>query len=193
MKKKNLIRSTILLFISLSIVVFILWHASRPGEESRVISDTITNAIKDTIESNNKVPPVLSGTDAINKPSSDTENKVSVNTYIMKIFIRKSGHLLAYTGLSFFVALTAVSFGMKKDSAFFATLFFSGIVALSDELIQSFTEERSGKFRDVLIDLCGCIMGCFLAIFVFLLLYYIIQRQKNNKKIENCKKISEND
>jgi len=176
-------------------VAFIIWNASRTGEESRVLSDSITNSIKDNIESNNKVPPALSGTDAIRNPSANNgnENKVSVNSYRLKIFIRKSGHLLEYTALSFFVALTLVSWGMKKDSAFLTTIWVSGLIAFSDELIQSFTKGRNGSFSDVLVDLCGCIMGCFLAISVFLLLYYIIQRQKNNKKIENCKKISEND
>ena len=193
MKKKRLIRTIILFLISTSVAAFILWNASMPGEKSRVISDSITNTIKDNIESNNKVPSILDGTDAINTPSENTGNKVSVNTYIIKIFIRKSGHLLAYTALSFFVALTVVSLGVKKDSAFLATLLFCGTVAFIDELIQKFTVERSGKFRDVLIDFCGCIMGCFLAISVFLLLYNVIQQFKNNKKIEKCKKIYEND
>lgn len=180
LNKPRFVRTAILLFFSLLSVVFVLWNATRTAEESSALSDKVSNSIKDSIEDSNTVPPLLQGTEVIRSeaPNAEGSGKVSVNLYQLKIFIRKSGHLIEYTLLTFFVSLTIVSHFGKKDLAFLWSILIGIAVASSDEIIQSHTSGRSGKYMDVLIDLCGCIMGIFFALCVVLTLYYCITGTK---------------
>ncbi len=174
----------ILLFLTILCASFILWNASRTGEQSGLLSDSITESIKDNIESHNSVPPSLEGTDAINSsspPDNDEKDKVTVNVYYLDIFIRKSAHLIEYTAFVFLVALTFFSAGFSAETSFIKSIYSGFAVALTDEIIQSFTEGRTGKFSDVLIDTCGCAMGAFLAISVFAFFFlYFKERNASN-------------
>ncbi len=184
--------TVILLTLTILCCVFILWNATRTGEQSGFLSNTITENIKDNIENNNSIPPSFQGTDAINSTSAsddNEENKVKVNTYYLEIFIRKSAHLIEYTALVFLLALTLFSAGVSAEKSFIKSIYFGFIIAFSDEIIQSFTEGRTGKFSDVLIDTCGCVMGAFFAIVIFVFFfkyfksYKTIESQKEEEKI----------
>ena len=181
--QRSKIKSTTAFFflIAMLCTAFVFWNATRTGEESKALSNSITDSIKDKIENENHVPPMLEGTDAIysKDPQSEGENQVSVNDYYLKIFVRKTAHLLEYTFLTFFLSLALVSYGIEKDKTFIIAFFYSAVISSFDELIQSFTEGRSGRIKDVFIDICGGIMGIFLAICVCLLFYYWIKRLKN--------------
>ncbi len=194
MKKDNLStkqklskRTAILMIFSILWCCFIIWNASRTGEESRVLSDSISNSIKDTVEENNQVPPALQGTIVIQSqaPESENENEnnnqISVNMYHLNIFIRKLGHLLEYGLLAFLVSLTIVSHRIKKDSAFLLTCAICALVASLDEFIQRNTEGRNGRISDVFIDISGSIIGSFFAICVCLLVYYWMRQLRKEK------------
>jgi VanZ family protein len=194
MKKDNLStkqklskRTAILMIFSILWGCFIFWNASRTGEESRVLSDSISNSIKDTVEENNEVPPAFQGTIVIqsqapeNENESENHNQISVNMYHLNIFIRKLGHLLEYGLLAFLVSLTIVSNRIKKDSAFLMTIAICALVASLDEFIQSNTDGRNGRIPDVFIDISGSIIGSFFAICVLLLLYYWVRQFRKEK------------
>lgn len=193
-----LYRTTVLFVLSIFALVFVIWNASRTAEESRNLSNIVLDGIKNSIEENGSVPPILADTDIINSnsPTNDgnetTEGevpKIEVNTYYLNIFVRKTGHILEYTLLAFFVSLTLISHGLKKDVSFLSTLLFGLTVACCDELIQSQTSGRCGRLNDVLIDSCGCIMGAFFAICVILVIYRKVFSGKRQKNKENPKKI----
>ncbi len=188
-------RTTFLLLLSIVCFASIIWNSSRTGEESKALSDGISNSIKDKVEENHVIPPTFQGTGVINSTASeeDTSGEISVNMYQLNIFIRKLGHLLEYGLFSFLVSLTFISHGVKKDSAFFLALVINTAVASTDEFIQSKTSGRSGRITDIFIDTSGGIIGAFLAICVFLVLYYWILELKKANKGEKCKKICEND
>ena len=172
---------TILLFMLTFLwTSFIIWNASRTGEQSKVFSDSISESIKDKIENDNHVPPLLEGTGAIysKDPQSEEAGKVSVNMYQLNIFIRKTGHLIEYTILAFLASLFFASNGMNKDKAFLFTFSFGTIVASADETIQFYTHGRSGRITDVFIDMCGCLMGVFYALCVFMIVYYLIKQMR---------------
>lgn len=179
-KNKKLLRTVVLLIFSFACISFIFWNASRTGEESKALSDKITESVKESVEQNGAVPPPLAGTNAIKveSPSENGNGGVFVNKYYLNIFVRKLGHILEYTALTFFVSLTLVSHGVKKDYTFLLTFFFGFLTALADELIQSQTAGRNGRFADVLIDLCGCIIGIFFSLCIFLAIYYCLFRPK---------------
>ena len=168
-------------FLTILCVIFILWNATRTGEQSGNLSGSITESIKDNIENHNSVPPSFAGTDAINSKAptnSVNSDKVSVNVYYLEIFIRKSAHLIEYTGLAFIAALTLFSAGVSIENSFIKSVFFGVILASTDEILQSITEGRTGRLTDVFIDVCGCLMGAFIAISVFILLYLLIKSKK---------------
>ncbi len=168
-------------FLTILCVIFILWNATRTGEQSGNLSSSITESIKDNIESHNSVPPSFEGTDAINSKSptiSEDSDKVSVNVYYLEIFIRKSAHLIEYTSLAFIAAITLFFAGVSIEDSFIKSVLFGIIIASTDEFLQSITEGRTGKLTDVLIDVCGCLMGAFIAISVFIFLYLLIKSKK---------------
>ncbi len=182
----NKIKSTTLILAVLSVLcsLFLLWNASRTAEQSNAISDVITNSIRDNIEQGETVPPIFDGTDAIRNPSADSNSdkqEISVNTYYLSIFVRKSAHLLGYTGLAFFITLTLLSHGSKKDFSFFIGILFGMFNAIIDETIQSFTFGRTGKVSDVMIDTCGCVMGAFFAILLIIAILTVV-KLKNRVK-----------
>ena len=182
-KNARLLRTSLLLVLSFLCAAFIFWNASRTGEESRDISNKVTNSVKDSVENGGMIPPTLAGTSAIKGDTSgDTDGeKISVNVYYLSIYIRKSGHLIEYTAFLFFVSLSLVSMGMKKDFSALLALLIGFLVASADEFIQSNTQGRNGSFTDVLIDMCGCIMGIFFAFCVVLTVYYCFLRLKTRK------------
>ncbi len=188
--------------------LFIFWNSTRTGEQSQILSDAITDSIKDKIEHSDKIPPSFEGTGAISSqpPQTDnskdesveeSQNQIYVNTYYLKLYVRKSGHLIEYTILAFLTALTAFFCGAQKDKSFFISIYIGIFIASCDEIIQKYTKGRSGKFADVLIDLCGIIMGAFFAVCIFLFLYEFFKSIKKqsqlSKKDKKSKFFSEND
>jgi VanZ family protein len=187
-KNKIKIPTLILAFLSVLCSLFLLWNASRTAEQSNAMSNVITNSIKDNIEQGETVPPMFDGTGAIRDPSSKPSSgkqEIEVNTYYLGIFVRKSGHLLGYTGLAFFITLTLLSHGLKNDISFFLGVLFGVFNGIIDETVQNFTAGRTGRVSDVMIDTCGCIMGAFFAILLIIAILTgvkLINRFKETKQ-----------
>ncbi len=202
MKKSKLKTKTIFLFFLCTLWTgFIIWNASRTGEQSRILSDSITDTIKASIENKNDVPLVLEGTGAIYSSApevqeSENENEVFVNAYQLKIFVRKTGHLLEYTICAFLASLALFSYGLSVDVSFVLSILYGIFIAISDETIQFFTYGRNGEISDVLIDTSGCIMGAFLTfivVLVFICVKNCLKNKKSKEKSEILKKNFETD
>jgi VanZ family protein len=81
--------------------------------------------------------------------------------------IRKLGHLIEYAILAalFWRALCdGVNLGTKMSLLFIAVWFVCGIFAVSDEFHQSFVASRTASPHDVLIDICGALIGIVLCL-----------------------------
>jgi len=81
--------------------------------------------------------------------------------------IRKLGHVIEYAILAalFWRALRdGVNLGTKMSIFFIAIWFVCGIFAVSDEFHQSFVASRTASPHDVLIDICGALIGIVLCL-----------------------------
>jgi VanZ family protein len=81
--------------------------------------------------------------------------------------IRKLGHLIEYAILAalFWRALRdGTNLGAKMSLLFIAVWFVCGFFAVTDEFHQSFVASRTASPYDVLIDVCGALIGILLCL-----------------------------
>src|SRR6267143_4426774 len=80
----------------------------------------------------------------------------------IQLGIRKLGHLTEYAILAmlFWRALRGgIRWEMKMSILFLVAVLASAIFAASDEFHQSFVPSRTGSPNDVIIDICGALVG----------------------------------
>ncbi len=140
-------------------VLTVLWTAvifgfsSTEGKQSSMQSRAITERVVKTIDHDYKMP------EKIEPDSKDG---------LYDTIIRKSAHIFSYCLLGMLMFFTVRSLlGYRKNDFFVAKLAIPicVLVAIGDECNQKFTEGRSGRPVDVLIDLVGILLGitaCFL-------------------------------
>jgi VanZ family protein len=90
---------------------------------------------------------------------------VAINS--IQSVIRKLGHLIEYAILAalFWRALRDEgNLRTKMSLLFIAVWFVCGIFAVSDEFHQSFVPSRTASPHDVLIDICGALIGIVLCL-----------------------------
>ncbi|MEP7015767.1 MAG: VanZ family protein [Verrucomicrobiota bacterium] len=73
-------------------------------------------------------------------------------------FVRKLGHITEYAILAILL-WRAVRGGTRFKTAFIAVWFGCAVVGASDEFHQSFVASRTAAVGDVLIDICGALVG----------------------------------
>jgi VanZ family protein len=81
--------------------------------------------------------------------------------------LRKLGHLTEYAILAAFLwrALRdGTNLGAKMSLLFIAVWVVCGIFAVTDEFHQSFVASRTASRQDVLIDVCGALIGILLCL-----------------------------
>src|SRR4029453_4336859 len=81
--------------------------------------------------------------------------------------IRKLGHLIEYAILAalFWRALRdGTNLGAKMSLLFITVWFVCGFFAVTDEFHQSFVASRTASPYDVLIDVCGALIGILLCL-----------------------------
>ena len=137
MSKKFNVAIYIILILSILITIAVIFGNSIKGpEESKGESDAVVEVVKPIIDPNDKM-------------SNDD----------VSFLVRKSGHFIEYLILGIECALLAyhinkrISYPGAVSSAFGCLL-----AANADEFIQSFTD-RGSLVSDVLIDLCGSVVG----------------------------------
>ncbi|WP_075983048.1 VanZ family protein [Bacillus massilinigeriensis] len=93
---------------------------------------------------------------------------VSIETkgyyYFIEFFIRKFAHLSVYFILSFFVFNLLKFLTKKQATAILITAVFVALYAISDEIHQGFTGNRTPMVRDVVIDFIGGMLAIALTI-----------------------------
>jgi len=80
----------------------------------------------------------------------------------VQFFVRKAGHLSEYAILAILLwrALrSGVRWQMKMSILFFVAVLACAIFAASDEFHQSFVPSRTSSPHDVMIDICGALLG----------------------------------
>ena len=132
-----------LILISLSMVL-IFNFSSQNGNDTTSLSRAVTNKIASVVFKN------------YNSQSNETRNYI---TYSLNLIVRKTAHFTMYYILSASVYL--LIFSMKKHfkTCFKFSLGIPLLYAISDEVHQIFTDGRTAKVTDVIIDETGAFFG----------------------------------
>ena len=100
------------------------------------------------------------------------------DTLLHKV-VRKGAHVTEFAVLS--ALLTGLLWRRKgtwQTDAMGYVLFLSLLCAVSDEFLQSFTD-RGSSVRDVVLDLCGSILGIVFAVALIEFCAWIKQKKRN--------------
>ncbi|MBQ9894571.1 MAG: VanZ family protein [Ruminococcus sp.] len=136
--------------LSLACMVTIFMFSREDGEKSSKTSGKVTDTVIDVTVKNYEQKPA--------KEKKSIREKVS-------FWVRKTAHFTIYTLLGLMVSLTI---GKRKIFSLgtLGALLFCFLYAVSDEIHQSFTPDRSCEFRDVMIDTSGAALGILISISV---------------------------
>lgn len=96
----------------------------------------------------------------------------------LTVIVRKAAHISEYAFLGMLVSL---SFHCSKQLRWRNTgsiLFPCLLWSVTDELIQTFVEGRTGLVSDVLIDFCGIVAGCVLTA----LITWLVHRHRKGRE-----------
>ena len=136
-----------------------------------VIFSFSTQPLKESNEtSTNFTESVLENT----FPSFDEKNKQEKSDFLADIMlvVRKSAHFAIFVLLGFLFMNALHTYKLKTKLKVWLAVAFTTLYAISDEVHQLFTAERTGQITDVLIDTLGGISG----IFLFLLVVHCIKK-----------------
>lgn len=149
-----------LLILSTATVIFLF--SAQDGERSTEQVDRVENAVTDTF-----LPDY--------DPEKPSEEKTWVDEHLTML-LRKCAHVIIFGLLGAWIYLFLLTWRADPLSHYFSALLLTLLYAVSDEIHQLFVEGRSGRFTDVLIDMCGA-----LALTTVILLITLYARRKNGK------------
>lgn len=140
------------LFLSLSILttIFIFGNSLRTGSASSSQSNVITNVVVDVVEN------------VSNQPQNHQQ---------LSYIVRKMAHFSEFLVLGALYSITLMLYKVKYYLPISLSMALS--VALIDEFIQLFIEERVGSLGDSMIDFMGSVSG--------IILVSIFLREAHNK------------
>ena len=150
-----------IIFAILTIATFvtIFIFSSQNGDESGSTSRGFTKKIIEVLQLDKKLS------------ESEKENLIENSQFV----IRKLAHFTIYTIAGINIYGFVNTFDMKKKNKIVTTLLVGIIYAISDEIHQMFSGDRTPAIRDVVIDTCGVLFG----ICMFLAINKIIKIRKN--------------
>ena len=118
------------LLITILIMLFIFWQSAMPAAVSELESDSIVSRLAEWLQAD--------------------EDLVS-------FIVRKSAHFTEFLILG--VSLFLTVWNLRKRSSFWIPWAIGAAYAVSDELHQHFVPGRSCEVRDMIIDICGVLVG----------------------------------
>lgn len=139
MKIKRIIYTTLLIIWMLIIFLF----SNQNGNNSESTSDRVANFIIDVVE-------IIT-----NKEISDDDRNSFVED--SRFIIRKTAHFTIYFVLGILTCLTLTSYQINNRIVF--SIIFCLLYACSDEIHQMFSDGRTFKLLDILIDSVGASIG----------------------------------
>jgi VanZ family protein len=98
-------------------------------------------------------------------------DEISINelgaAHFIEFFIRKAAHFFVYFGLGFLIYRALSIYFLNNRLTFIATWVLTILYAISDEIHQSYTPNRSPHWEDVMIDTVGGLFGIALAWIIY--------------------------
>lgn len=153
------IQRIIFAILTISTFVTIFIFSSQNGEVSGSTSRGFTKKVIEILRLDR------------NLSESEKEELIENSQFV----IRKLAHFTIYTiaGINIFGFFN--TFDVKKKNKILYALFTGSVYAMSDEIHQMFSVERTPAIRDVIIDSCGVMFG----IGIFLLVKKVIKNVKH--------------
>ena len=118
------------ILITILIMLFIFWQSAMPAAVSELESDSIVSRLAEWLQAD--------------------EDLVS-------FVVRKSAHFTEFLILGVSLFLTVRD--LRKRASFWIPWLIGAAYAVSDELHQHFVPGRSCEVRDMIIDICGVLVG----------------------------------
>ncbi len=145
---------------------YLIYHSTLSGNKSAQKSEELTDVVIEIVEPGND-------TSALHRFSYQ-----KIHSFIRKLF----GHFGAFMFISFIGFITCFLFTKRKVLIIGFTLLNGLLMALLTEGIQLFIEGRVGSFKDVLIDISGCLLAILISTLILLIINTI--KKKRVEKYE---------
>ena len=136
-------------------LLVVFGFSGQSGDASGLLSRQITTELVDSLLGGKPV-----------SPSPEFEG--------LHLVVRKLAHAAEYGLLAFACALTLLTFPLPLAARNGISAGFCFLCACTDEYLQSKSGSRSGRFTDVLIDMCGVL----LVLVVLYLLHRVVIRRR---------------
>ena len=160
--EKNLILFLVFITLSVLVMTIIFVFSHQTADVSALLSDGLSDAILDNIE-------------------SDDSSTKALHFVILRTIIRKFAHLFLFTSLGVFLTGAAINFKAQKPFVKYLFVLLTGLVyGAIDEIHQIFIDGRSSEFIDVILDFSGVLLGVVFAIIFYKILQIIAKKRKIN-------------
>ncbi|MBY6037120.1 VanZ family protein [Fictibacillus nanhaiensis] len=146
----------------------IIFYASSQPYEKQDLRPTISNHIDLEI-----VETLFSSINIRYAGEEISVNKLGAAHFI-EFFVRKAAHFLVYFGLGILIFRALNAHVLNKRLTFITSWVLTLVYAISDEIHQGFTPNRSPHVEDVIIDSVGGLIG----ISIIVLFYKNIHRKR---------------
>lgn len=160
-------RAVLCVLIVLNMTVIYLFSAQN-GEQSSQTSGQVTQTVATVVVKD------------FEKKAEDEQQLIVAELHTP---VRKLAHMAEFGSLGLLVFLLLLTWKEHCCIKYGASLLFTFLYACTDELHQTFSENRGPQFTDVLIDTSGAVVLCSLLLTVLLLLQ--VQHRRRNQKHEN--------
>ena len=174
LQKKSQKKKFIIIFFIIIWCIVIFVFSSMSGDESNIKSkETINNVIDKTLE-------VTNNSGITDKHPS--ENKM--NNVINKLNkpLRKCMHASVFFILAILIYLGLKSFEIRGFKLSIIPIVVCFLYACSDEYHQTFVDDRTSEFTDVLIDTVGAIIGIIIINIIVKTVYKIKERKREKNE-----------
>ena len=164
-KRNRMTPRQIAILIGIAALVLILCFVYGNSMLSKQESAEVSSSVMDTVE-------------GILRPIVEFVTGGPVDDTLLHKVVRKGAHFAEFAALSaLLTVLLHLIFGTWRTHAMGYVLFLSLLFGVLDEFLQSFTG-RGTSVRDVMLDLCGALLG----IACVITLIEIIKRLRRHQK-----------
>ena len=118
------------ILITILIMLFIFWQSAMPAAVSELESGSIVSRLAEWLQADEA---------------------------LVSFVVRKSAHFTEFLILGVSLFLTVRD--LRKRASFWIPWLIGAVYAVSDELHQHFVPGRSCEVRDMIIDVCGVLVG----------------------------------
>jgi VanZ family protein len=138
-----------------------IFYASSQPYEKQDLRPTISNYI------NLEIIETLFSSIVIEYAGEEVSISKLGTAHFIEFFIRKAAHFFVYLGLGFLIYRALSVYLLNNRLTFMTSWLLTILYAISDEIHQGFTPNRSPHFEDVMIDSVGGLIGISLAWFIY--------------------------